>query len=72
MLQKIADLEKIARILEPDSSQRKEWNEKVLEYTDGFLNKINDLNAYNEEDGKGRGILDFPINWQQKLKEHVS
>ncbi len=61
MLNKISNLEKIARILEPDSSQRKQWNDKVINYTDQFLDELNDLNAYNEKSNNGIGLLDFPI-----------
>ncbi len=66
MLEKISNLEKIARNLEPDSEQRKEWNHKVIDYTDQFLEAVNGLNAFNEEEGKGRGLLDYPISKDAK------
>ncbi|MFT5167381.1 MAG: aromatic-L-amino-acid decarboxylase [Saprospiraceae bacterium] len=61
MLEKIIDLEKIARTLEPDALQRSNWNNKVIDYSDNFLNHLHELNAFNEESEKGSGLLNFPI-----------
>ncbi len=61
MLDKIAQLEKQSRLLEPDSPTRERLRNSVLNYTENFLNAVNEINAYNLEDTKGKGILDFPI-----------
>lgn len=71
MLDKIAELEKIAKILEPSSVQRKHWNQQVLGYSDQFLEALNELNAFNEEPEKGRGILQFPIEEKGKTMEDL-
>lgn len=62
MLDRITQLEKQARLLEPDSVDRKQLRESVLKYTEHFLNTVNDLNAYNLESDKGKAILDSPIS----------
>src|SRR5687767_3023242 len=62
MREKITELEKTARLLEPQSAERKQVTNEVLNYADDFLNNIYSINAYNESEDKGIGLLDSPIS----------
>jgi aromatic-L-amino-acid decarboxylase len=62
MLEKIKTLEAEARKLEPDATARAEHRNKVLDYTEDFLNRIHELKAYNVTETKGAGIYDSPIS----------
>jgi glutamate/tyrosine decarboxylase-like PLP-dependent enzyme len=48
--------------LEPDAEQRLQWREHVMRYTDGFLESLPDLPAFQETEDEGVGILDSPIS----------
>ena len=61
MLEKIKELEKESRLLDPNPELRNEWNEAVIKYADSFLDKIEHLKAYHVEEDKGKHLLDFPI-----------
>jgi aromatic-L-amino-acid/L-tryptophan decarboxylase len=71
MLEKIKHLEKIAKILEPNTGQRSDWNKKVIDYSNNFLNELHELNAFNEESEKGRGLFEFPIAEDGKSLESL-
>src|ERR1039457_6657994 len=62
MLDKIKELEKIARQLEPNAAARKGVRKKVVDYTENFLDNIYSLKAYDLTEDKGKGIFDSPIN----------
>jgi|ERR1035437_8088169 glutamate/tyrosine decarboxylase-like PLP-dependent enzyme len=57
----ILDLEDQAKPLEPTSDQRSAAREPVIEYTEAFLNDIDNINAYNISETKGIGLLESPI-----------
>jgi aromatic-L-amino-acid/L-tryptophan decarboxylase len=46
MIDRIKDLEKESRILEPGPGERADLREKVIEYTEGFLNNLHGLDVY--------------------------
>jgi hypothetical protein len=57
----ILDLEAKSRILEPDTEQRENVRNKVLDYTERFLENIDSMNVWNDSESKGIGIYDDPI-----------
>jgi glutamate/tyrosine decarboxylase-like PLP-dependent enzyme len=57
----ILDLEAKSRILEPDTKQRENVRNKVLDYTESFLENIDSMNVWNDSESKGIGIYDDPI-----------
>ncbi|HET6266769.1 MAG TPA: aminotransferase class V-fold PLP-dependent enzyme [Acidobacteriota bacterium] len=62
MREKILELEKLARQLEPSPQQRADAQKKVLGYTEDFLNRIETSPVYNTTSDKGVGILNSPIS----------
>jgi aromatic-L-amino-acid/L-tryptophan decarboxylase len=62
MREKILELEKMARQLEPSPQHRAEAQKQVLGYTEDFLNKIETMPVYNTTTDKGAGLLDSPIS----------
>ena len=54
---KLARAEKMARALEPDAEQRSVVREKVLGYSEDFLDKVNGLPAYISDAGTGKELL---------------
>ncbi|MCX6285402.1 MAG: aminotransferase class I/II-fold pyridoxal phosphate-dependent enzyme [Bacteroidetes bacterium] len=61
MMQRLKDLEKISRQLEPATGQRKATRKKVILYGEDFLKQIETLKAYNYTTDKGIGLLDSPL-----------
>ena len=61
MRDKILALEKVAKLLEPNSATRKDWTGAVNGYAESFLSQIEDLKAWNETSSKGEGILDLSL-----------
>jgi glutamate/tyrosine decarboxylase-like PLP-dependent enzyme len=61
MIERIKELEKTARLLEPTPEQRADLREPVLRYTENFLNRIKTLPTYVMTPDKGAGLLDSPI-----------
>jgi len=61
MIKRLKELEKISRLLEPASSQRKDVRKKVIRYSEKFLDNIEKINAYNVTKGKGKGLLSSAI-----------
>ena len=57
----LARLEPQARQLEPSSELRKEYQEKVIDYSNEFLDQIETLPAYIQTKEKGKGIRQFSI-----------
>lgn len=61
MKERLAELEALARELEPAADSRAAVREKVVEYSEGFLNDVASLKAYVVSRDKGIGLLDSPI-----------
>ena len=61
MRDRLLELERSSRLLEPDSNEREVARSGVLAYSEDFLDNIESLNAYNVSDDKGIGLLDSPI-----------
>ena len=73
MLKKIKQLEKEARKLEPSTKERKLVRDKVIEYTEDFLNNIYHIKAFVVSEDKGRGIYDSPVSEKPiKISEALS
>ena len=62
MIEKIKKFEKLAEPLDPNKKSRKIAREKVIEYTEEFLEKIDDGKIFNETIDKGAKLLSSPIN----------
>jgi aromatic-L-amino-acid/L-tryptophan decarboxylase len=62
MKKQILSLEKMARSLEPSASERMSTRQRVLDYSEDFLNNIENLKAFNLTDDKGIGLLGSPIS----------
>jgi glutamate/tyrosine decarboxylase-like PLP-dependent enzyme len=62
MQERLRQLEAAARGLEPSPEARSDAQRTLLEYADGFLNRIESLNAYESRAGTGEGLLDSPIS----------
>jgi aromatic-L-amino-acid decarboxylase len=60
-LQRIRDLERASRPLEPGTTRRKQLRNATIASSERFLRKIDTLNAYIETDDKGLGLLDAAI-----------
>ena len=61
MRDKLLKLEKTARLLEPTPEKRKAVRDKVVQYGEDFLNKIETSKAFEANSDKGLGLLDHPI-----------
>lgn len=62
MIEKIKELEKISRLLDPPGEKRDSWNKEVLDHTNHFLNTLEDSNAYYQNEDKGGGILNYDLS----------
>ena len=62
MIDKIKLLEKEARKLEPASKERESIRNKVIDYTEKFLEDIYNKKAFVTSKDKGIGIYDSPIS----------
>ena len=62
MLERIKFLEDESRKLEPSSGERKEYIDKVFNYTQNFLEQLSSSKAYQISEDKGIGIYDSPIS----------
>lgn len=62
MIERIRELEAIARRLEPASAERDALIRPVLGYADEFLNTIDTRLTYVETEDKGIGIYESPIS----------
>jgi aromatic-L-amino-acid/L-tryptophan decarboxylase len=61
MKEKIEEIEKQARALEPDAGERAATRKAVVEYAERFLDNIDALKTYNVTDEKGSGLLASPF-----------
>src|ERR1041385_8129090 len=76
---KLLQLEKISRQLEPAPADRDSARKAAIDYTENFINQIETINAYNIFNGGDAGILDTPIGEEPHnindlislLKNHV-
>ncbi len=66
MIDKIKNLEKIARQLEPSKAKRREWNQAIQAYGDDFLDHFNKKTTFVVNETLGKGILDYPIEENPK------
>jgi len=66
MREKLKVLEQTAVELEPDGKQRKVIRDKIVAYTEGFLDEINDFDKSPTFRGtnKSKALLDYPIKDQ--------
>ncbi len=71
MKDKIKDLENIARLLEPGSNERSGIREKIIQYSEDFLDDIDELKAYVFTEDKGAGLLEAPIQEDPENIEQV-
>ncbi len=62
MIQKLKKSETLSRLLEPDESIRKIWLDHVLNYSEEFLNTVNDRNAFNEYSEEQINAIKFDIS----------
>ena len=62
MKQTILELERTARLLEPSVLDRHAANAAVHAYAEGFLDGIEELQAYVSTEAKGEGLLNSPIS----------
>src|SRR2546426_307045 len=62
MRNKLLELEKISRLLEPDAGERKDVRKKVITYTEDFIKKIEKTKAFNVSAENGAGLLNSPIS----------
>ncbi len=61
MREEILKFESLSRLLEPAAGERDAVRGRVVEYSEEFLENIDELKAFNLTEDKGRGILDSPI-----------
>jgi glutamate/tyrosine decarboxylase-like PLP-dependent enzyme len=64
MINKIKELEKISRLLDPKESQREKWNSEVLDYSNTFINNLDTAMAFIKSEENGREIDDLDIGEQ--------
>lgn len=62
MRDKIIQLEKISRMLEPEKELRRVTRELVIDYSEEFLDNIENLKTYNQSRDMGLALLDSPIS----------
>jgi aromatic-L-amino-acid/L-tryptophan decarboxylase len=61
LLERLRRLERAARPLEPGSSRRRRLRDAAVASSERFLRKIETLKAYQDDAGKGEGLLRAPI-----------
>jgi len=62
MINRIKELEKLSVALEPNAEERTSLLKKVVQYTDTFLDNIEQMPTYVPTDDKGIGLYDSPIS----------
>ena len=60
-LDKIRQLEKESRLLEPEDNTRADWQTQTNAYAESFFHKRNTRKAYEDSSDNGLGLLDSPI-----------
>src|SRR5690606_9664937 len=71
MREKILELEKIARLLDPDPDKRSDWNEKMLRYADDFLDGLERVKGFEKKQGNAADFYNFKIREEGKPIEEV-
>jgi glutamate/tyrosine decarboxylase-like PLP-dependent enzyme len=79
MRQQLLQLEQVSGQLEPAAAERKKVRDLVIEYTEDFLQRIAQLNAFNTFSGQAEPFHQLPVTDEpaaaevllQLLKEHV-
>src|SRR5258708_7471137 len=61
MRDRILELEKTSRLLEPAAPEREAVRSRVVDYSEDFLNNVESLPTFNISEDKGIGLLDSPI-----------
>jgi glutamate/tyrosine decarboxylase-like PLP-dependent enzyme len=69
MLNRIAELEQEARLLEPLPDQRAQWNADIQAYADAFLDSIYDRKAYETSEDYGRPLRELDVSDTPKSME---
>ena len=64
MINKIKELEKLSRLLDPKESIREKWNSEVLDYSNKFINNLNTSKAFIKSEENGKGIYNLDIEEQ--------
>jgi aromatic-L-amino-acid/L-tryptophan decarboxylase len=60
--QQIKESEQLSKALSPDISQRAATRDKVIQYTETFLEALNHKKAYVVTADKGKALLDSPVS----------
>lgn len=58
---RIIELEESSRLLEPGADARRDVRNEVLAYSEDFLDRVNETNAFNQSADSGAGLLASPI-----------
>lgn len=66
MINRIKQLEKEARKLEPSPNTRSNWNQAVFDYAGEFVDSIEQLKAFDNNLDGGKAILDLAISSEGK------
>lgn len=61
MIEEIKKLERLSSVLDPDADERHRLREKIINYTEAFLEGMPQQRSYVDTDDKGIGIMDSPI-----------
>lgn len=61
MINKIKQLEKLSRLLDPKESTREKWNSEVLDYSNTFINNLDTSKAFIQSQNNGKEIYNFDI-----------
>ena len=61
MIDKIKELEKLSRLLDPQQNQRDNWNNEVLNYSNNLINNVDSAKAYNFSEENGKEIYNLDI-----------
>lgn len=61
MIEKIRELEKISKLLDPGENQRNKWSSEVLDYSNTFINELDTTKAFFYSDEKGKGLSNLDI-----------
>lgn len=64
MIEKIKELEKQSKPLDPGMDKRNEWNAEVIDYANSFLNNLDTAKAFYHSDENGKDIYKFDIEEQ--------
>ena len=62
IIDEITELENTSRQLEPSIEERKKNRDKIVGYTENFIENIYDIKAFNLTDNTGEGLLKTPIS----------